>query len=115
MLLKNPESTSLAAGDFPRPAPHQFARNNPQQRAQLEHVPGIAPQDGQRRSGLGQRIAFARDGFDQRGLAAPVRSQDGDVLPRPDGERNVVEHSFAAQHDGHVAEIQQRGTWGGNH
>ena len=42
----------FAAGDLSRAAPHQFVRNDSQQRAQLEDVPGFAAQNGERRIGL---------------------------------------------------------------
>ena len=95
MLLKNPESTISRPVISRVQRAHQFVRNDSQQRAQLEDVPGIAPQDGERRIGLRQRIAFARDGLDQRRFAAAVRPQDRDVLPGPNAERDVVEHVFA--------------------
>ena len=113
MLLKNPESTTSRPVISRVQRAHQFVRNDSEQRAQLEDVPGFAPQNRQRRIGPRQRITLARDGLDQRRFAAAVRPQDRHVLARADAERNIVEHLFFAEHHGDAVEGQQSGRIGG--
>ena len=71
----------------------QFSQNVPELEggAKVQAIARLIQQHG-------QRIALSRDGLDQRWFAASVRSQDGDVLTRANGECNVVKHSLAAQH-----------------
>ena len=56
-----------------------------------------------------ERVAFAGDGFDQRRLAGPVGTEDGNVLPEGNGKCNRVESLIPVAEDGNVAEIDQRG------
>jgi len=80
----------------------QIRRYNSQLRAQFENVPSLAPQNGNRRPFARLRITLTRDGLDQRGLPAPIRSQDAHVLPSPDFQRDVFQgrplFPRAAQH-----------------
>src|SRR3984957_2938938 len=96
----------LVARNIPGAAAHEFIRYDDQQRAEFEDVPGIAPQNGERRISQRQRIAFSRDGFDQRGFTATVRPQDGYVLAGSDAESDVMEHGLFAEHDRDVVERQ---------
>ena len=58
---------------------------------------------------FGERVAFARDGFDQRGFAAAVGAEDADVFAGADLEGDVVEGGAFAAHDGDVVQGEQRG------
>ena len=96
----------FAAGDVARAGLRQVVGDDAQQHAQVEDVPAVPAQDAQRRSL--HRIAFARDGFDERRFARAVRAEDGDVLALGDGEGEGVERALLAAHDGDVVELQER-------
>ena len=95
----------IAAGDVASATGHQVARNDAEQLAQLENVPAVAAHDAHRRAFAHQRITFAGDGLDQRGFAAAVRPEDGDVLAESDPQRNVFQGNRLAAHDGDVLEF----------
>jgi hypothetical protein len=76
-------------------------------RAEIEDIPVFLAQDAQAGFGLEQRIAFARDGFDERGFAAAVGAKDGDVLAGFYGEAEAVEGEPAAAFDGDVFEFEE--------
>src|SRR6266550_385619 len=53
------------------------------------------------------RIALARNGLDERGLAAAVRAQDRDVLARFDAQAEVIKCDVVASNDAHVFKVHQ--------
>src|SRR6476659_3918602 len=79
---EEPRQYGFASGYVARAGLHQIVADNPQKRAQIEHVPALLSKDAQ--SGAVFRIAgitLARNGLDQRGFTRSVRTEDGDVLP----------------------------------
>ena len=88
----------------------QVRRDNSQQRPQLENVPPFASQNRNRTSIARQRVAFPRDGLDQRGLPAAIRPQDAHVLPRGNFQIHFPERRAVAAHHRHVSERKKR--WG---
>src|SRR5207344_2560943 len=53
------------------------------------------------------RIALTGQRLDERGLAAPVRTQDGDVLAGGDRERQAIERAHVTAVDGDVAAVDK--------
>ncbi len=80
----------LAAGDVARALRHKIVADDAEVGAEVEDVPVFLAEDAQAGFGLEQWIAFARDGFDERGFAAAVGAEDGDVLAGFDGEAEAV-------------------------
>jgi uncharacterized protein len=68
--------------------------------AQAAHYP-------HRRAVRKHGIAFARDGFDQRRLARPVRPRFGHLLAHGDLQRDDVHRDPALARDGDVVEFDQ--------
>jgi len=65
-------------------------------------------EDLDRRAFPHQGITFAGDGFDESGLAASVRSEDGDVFADADAERYPIEGEPGASDDRNLAEFDER-------
>jgi len=100
----------IAPGGVRGAGSQQVGRNDSEQRAQLENIPSLAPQDGNRRPFPRKRIAFARDGLDQRGLAASVGSKNAHVLSGCDLQGHIVESRTLLPRpaqDGHVFQGEQ--------
>src|SRR5262249_41459862 len=64
------------------------------------------------RNGGCQRVAFARDRFDERGFAAAIWAKDADVLTRGDLQVHFAERGVVSAHHGYVFE-REKG-WGHN-
>jgi len=55
-----------------------------------------------------ERIAFARDGLDERGFAAAVGTQDGDVLADADAQADVAQHHLFGAHHPDALHVDER-------
>src|SRR5882762_5310032 len=97
----------FAAARVARAVGHQIVRYDAEHGAQLEDVPSVAPQNRHRGFFPDDRIALARNGFDERGLAAAVRAQDRDVFARFDAQAEVIECDVVASNDAHVFQVYQ--------
>jgi len=64
--------------------------------AQLRDIPALAAEETALHLGSEDRIALAGDGLDERGLAAAVGTENGDVLSGCDGEIDIVEDDRVA-------------------
>ena len=83
--------------------------NNAEQRTQLKDIPRFTPKDGQGRAFASERVAFARDGLDERGFAAPIGPENSDVLVSAYGQGQAVEDKLVAAHHRYVLKVQERG------
>ncbi|HKH98548.1 MAG TPA: hypothetical protein VJ999_05515 [Candidatus Sulfotelmatobacter sp.] len=114
MVLKNADAGKKARQhDVPsagvaRAGEHQVVGHDAQAGAQVEHIPALFPENRHRRSLTNHRIAFARNGLDERGLAAAVGAEDGDVLIGADAQGEIVQSDLLAAHDAQVLEVEQR-------
>src|SRR6266404_5763235 len=97
----------FAAARLARAVGHQVVRYDAEHGAQLEDVPSVAAQNRHRGFFPDDRIALARNGFDERGLAAAVRAQYRDVLARFDAQAEVIECDVVASNDAHVFQVHQ--------
>src|SRR6267378_1350510 len=97
----------FAAARLARAVGHQIVRYDAEHGAQLEDVPSVAPQNRHRGFFPDDRIALARNGFDERGLAAAVRAQDRDVFARFNAQAEVIECDVVASNDAHVFQVHQ--------
>ncbi len=59
-------------------------------RTQIEDVPVVLAENAETGFGLQQWITFARDGLDQRGFPAAVRTENCDVLAGFNGKAEIV-------------------------
>lgn len=76
--------------------------------AEFGEIPARAAEDADGASRADQRVELAGDGLEERGLAAAVRAEDGEVLSRLEGEMDVVEDGGAAAGDVDVLEGEDR-------
>src|SRR5882762_9871716 len=97
----------FAAARLARAVGHQVVRYDAEDGAQLEDVPSVEPQNRHRGFFPDDRIALARYGFDQCGLAAAVRAQDRDVFARFDAQAEVIKCDVVASNDAHVFQVYQ--------
>ena len=81
---------------------HQVVRNDAQQRAQLENIPALLPQDGDRGALLCQGVAFSCDGLDQSRLAAPVWTEDCESLVATYANAEILQYDFLSAHHGDI-------------
>src|SRR5215467_4847523 len=86
----------------------QIRRHDAQLRPQFENVPALAPQDSHPRIVTRQWIAFPGNRFDQRGLPAPIRSEDAYVFARFDAQRYVAQSRPFTAHYAYFYQFQQR-------
>jgi len=85
--------------------------------AEFSKVPAGAAKDGDFRAGLAglgmvsrsgdDGIELAGHGADERGLAASVGAEDGDVFAGMDGEIDVVQDDAVAEGDVDVAHLEK--------
>ena len=68
------------AGNLAGALGHEVVRNDAEMAAEVDHVPDAFAENGDTGAGLGERVAFASDGFDQCGFAAAVRAKDRHVF-----------------------------------
>src|SRR6478736_4720298 len=99
---------NIAPQCLPHTPLHQIVGNNPEQRTQVKDVPGFLPEDFHARIGANNRIAFARDGLDQRRFATTVRAENGNVFPAPNLQIESVEHNAGTATDLDVMEIEEQ-------
>src|SRR5467141_284951 len=97
----------FAAARVARAVGHQIVRYDAENGAQFEDVPSVAPQNRHRGFFPDDRIALARYGFDERGLAAAVRAQDRDVFARFAAQAEVIECDVVASNDADVFQVHQ--------
>ena len=84
MLLKKPERTTSRPVASVVQEASRSGETMPSRERELEDVPALFAEDGDRRALGGQRVALAGDGLDERGLAAAVGAEDADVFARAD-------------------------------
>jgi hypothetical protein len=96
----------LTAGDVARALRHQIVCDDAEMGAEIEDVPVFLAQDAQAGFRLKQRMAFARDRFDERGFAAAVGAEDGNVLAGFDREAEAVQGETRAALDADVFEFE---------
>ena len=109
MLLKKPESTtSIPVMSRVQVLMRSF-ETIPNSVRRSKTFQAFLAENREGRFGAGQRIAFARNGFDQRGFAAAVWSQDGRVFARLDAQGDVVQYVLFTAHYGDVVEVEERG------
>ena len=75
--------------------------------AQFGEVPALPAEDAHDHSRLEDGIELAGDGQNERGFAAAIGTEDGDVLAGADSEIDVVEHDTVAAGDADVAEAKE--------
>src|ERR1700730_6427038 len=81
----------VAAGRITGTGCQQIGRDDAEQRAQLKNVPALAAENRDGGAFVRHRVAFTRDGLDQRGLAAAIRTQDTNMLARLDAQGDVLQ------------------------
>src|SRR5882762_10215215 len=86
----------FTAARLARAVEHQIVRDDAQHGAQLKDVPSVAPQDRHRGAFPDDRVALARNGFDERRLAAAIWAKDGDVFARFHAQAEVIESNVVA-------------------
>src|ERR1700722_15533659 len=99
----------VAAGSVGGAGGEQIGRYDAEQGTKLEDVPALFAEDRDGGTFGGKRVAFARDGLDERGLSATVWAEDADVFDRADFQGDVVEGGAVAAHNGDVIESEKRG------
>ena len=85
----------------------QILRDDAEVGAQFKDVPAVLAHDGDGRTFAGERIAFARDGLDERGFAATVGTKDADVFAGVDAQGEVAESRQVTANHGDVVQIEQ--------
>lgn len=85
----------------------KFRGDDAEMGAELRDVPALAAEQPQLSGGRDDGVALAGNGLDQRGFAAAVGAEDGDVFPVGDAERDVVEDNVVAAGDGDVAHDEE--------
>lgn len=88
---------------------HRAGADSAEVTAEFGQVPAFAAKDAHAHAGLNDGIDLAGDGEDERGFAAAVRTEDGDVFTAADGEVDVVEDDAVAARDVDVAEVEEVG------
>jgi hypothetical protein len=86
---------------------HEVVRDDAEEVAQVEDVPDGLAENAEGRFGVCERIALAGDGLDERGFAAAVGAEDGNVFAGADGEADVAEGGVLAAHDGDVVKVDE--------
>jgi hypothetical protein len=96
----------FAAFDVAGALGHEVVADEAEVVAEVEDVPIAGAEDLERCFGAEERVAFAGDGFDERGFAAAVGAEDGDVFAGFDGEVEAVKGEAAAAFDEDVLEFE---------
>ena len=104
---EKPGKNNIASRGVRGAGSQQIRRDDTKQRAQLENVPPLAAQDGDRRAFPRQGIAFARDRFDQRGFPATVRAEDANVFTGTDSERYTIERRPFGGRSAHHSNVME--------
>ena len=85
---------------------HQIVGNNAQVRSQPEHIPGFLPKNRHRRVIPRYRITLPREGLDQGRFAAPVRTEYGNMLVRPNPQAEVIERDLLSAHHAQITKVE---------
>jgi hypothetical protein len=96
----------LKAGGVASKERHQIIGNDAEEGAEFDNVPAVAAEDGDVGAFPDHWITFASDGLDERRLAAPVGTQDGDMLIGMNAQAEIVEHNIATAHDAHILQLE---------
>ena len=75
--------------------------------AKLRDVPAFASEQAELGGGGDDGVALAGDGFDERGFAAAVGAEDGEVFAAGDAKREVVEDNVVAAGDRDIAHEEE--------
>jgi len=86
---------------------HQIVGDDAEDGAQLKNIPSRASQDRYGGTLADNRVALARDGFDESRFAATVWSEDGDVLAGIHAKAEVVEGDVFSSNDAHIFKVNQ--------
>ena len=106
-LAKKPERTASRPLRVQGAFAGQIRFDHAEPLAQLKQLPALAAEDAHARARPSQGIALAGQRLDQRGLAATIRAEDGQMLVALHAQRNIVEHGLQAARHGNVLEFDE--------
>jgi hypothetical protein len=87
----------------------EFGRDDTEMGAELRDIPALAPEQEQLHFGHDDGVALAGDGANERGFAAAVGAEDGDVLALLDAEGKIVQDDVVAARDADVLHEEEFG------
>src|SRR5579859_760209 len=97
----------LAAESIASAGKHPVVRYDTQPGSQSEDVPSVFSQNGHGGFRPRHGIAFACDGFNERGFATAVGPENGNVLVGADAQAEVIKRGLLSAHYSEIMKVQQ--------